>query len=110
MKEFTYTIEDELGIHARPAGLLAKFAKTLDSSITITKGGKSAAATKLIAVIGLGVKTGEIITITMEGGDEEANAAAMERFCKENMQKHVKLCVEPKKAAVLNEKPPPLKI
>ena len=23
MKQFTYTIKDELGIHARPAGLLA---------------------------------------------------------------------------------------
>ncbi|MEY8386940.1 HPr family phosphocarrier protein [Oscillospiraceae bacterium 38-13] len=85
MKQFTFTITDPVGIHARPAGLLAKFAKSLDSSITITKGGKSAAATKLMAVMGLGVKTGETITITIEGGDEEMNAASMERFCKENM-------------------------
>ena len=27
MKQFTYTINDPLGIHARPAGLLAKEAK-----------------------------------------------------------------------------------
>ena len=27
MKSFEYTIKDELGIHARPAGLLAKEAK-----------------------------------------------------------------------------------
>jgi phosphocarrier protein len=27
MKTFTYTIKDELGIHARPAGMLAKTAK-----------------------------------------------------------------------------------
>jgi len=87
MKQFTYTITDPIGIHARPAGLLAKAAKALDSTITITKadGGKSAAATKLMAVMGLGVKTGETITFTIEGGDEEANAAAMEKFCKENM-------------------------
>ena len=49
----------------------------------ITKGEKSAAATKLMAVMGLGVKTGETITFTIEGGDEEASAAAMEQFCKE---------------------------
>jgi len=36
MKTFEYTIRDELGIHARPAGLLAKKAKSLDSEITIT--------------------------------------------------------------------------
>ena len=86
MKQFTYTITDPVGIHARPAGMLAKAAKPLDSTITIVKAdGKSAAATKLMAVMGLGVKTGETITFTIEGGDEEASAAAMEQFCKENM-------------------------
>ena len=86
MKEFQYVITDPIGLHARPAGLLVKAAKPLDSTITIVKAdGKSAAATKLMAVMGLGVKTGETITVTIEGGDEEASAAAMEQFCKENM-------------------------
>ncbi|MCI9332037.1 MAG: HPr family phosphocarrier protein [Oscillibacter sp.] len=85
MKQFTYTITDPVGIHARPAGLLAKAAKALDSTVTITKGEKSAVATKLMAVMGLGVKTGETITITIEGGDEEASAATIEQFCKDNM-------------------------
>ena len=85
MKQFTYTISDPIGIHARPAGLLAKAAKALDSSVTIAKDGKSVAATKLMAVMGLGVKTGDTITVTVEGGDEEASAAAMEQFCKDNM-------------------------
>ena len=85
MKQFTYTITDPVGIHARPAGLLAKAAKALESTVTITKGEKSAAATKLMAVMGLGVKTGETITFTIEGGDEAASAAAMEQFCKDNM-------------------------
>lgn len=87
MKQFTYTITDPIGIHARPAGLLAKFAKTLNSTVTIAKadGSKSAEVRKLMGVMGLGIKTGETVTVTIAGGDEEANAAAMERFCKENM-------------------------
>ena len=86
MKQFQYVVTDPIGIHARPAGLLVKEAKALDSTITIEKvGGKSAAATKLMAVMGLGVKTGETITFTIEGGDEEASAAAVEQFCKDNM-------------------------
>lgn len=86
MKQFNYTITDPVGIHARPAGMLAKAVKALDSTVTITKAdGRSAAATKLMAVMGLGVKTGETITFTIEGGDEEASAAAMEQFCKDNM-------------------------
>ena len=28
MKEFSYVIKDEIGIHARPAGMLAKTAKS----------------------------------------------------------------------------------
>ena len=36
MKEFTYTITDPVGIHARPAGLLVKAVKALDSTVTIT--------------------------------------------------------------------------
>lgn len=86
MKQFQYVISDPVGIHARPAGLLAKQAKTLDSTITITKDdGKSAVATKLMAVMGLGIKGGSTITITVEGGNEESNAATMEQFFKENL-------------------------
>ncbi len=86
MKQFTYTIKDPLGIHARPAGLLVKAAKALDSTITIAKAdGKSAVATKLMAVMGLAIKTGDTVTVTVEGGSEEQNAAAMERFFQENV-------------------------
>ena len=87
MKQFTYTITDPVGIHARPAGLLAKAAKALDSTVTVTKadGSKSAAATKLMAIMGMDIKTGETVTVTVEGGNEEANAAAMEQFFKENL-------------------------
>lgn len=85
MKEFTYTITDPVGIHARPAGLLVKAAKALDSTVTIAKGDKSAAATKLMALMGLGIKKGDIVTVTVEGGAEDANAAAMEQFFKDNL-------------------------
>ncbi len=87
MKQFQYTIKDPVGIHARPAGLLAKAAKGLDSAITIAKadGSKSAEAKKLMAVMSLGIKTGETITITVEGGNDDANAAAMEQYFKDDM-------------------------
>ncbi len=86
MKEFTYTITDPVGIHARPAGLLVKAIKALDSTVTIAKAdGKSAAGTKLMALMGLGIKQGDIITVTVEGGNEEASCAAMEQFFKENL-------------------------
>ena len=85
MKKFTYTIKDEIGIHARPAGLLAKKAKEFESTVMLDKGGKNANAAKLIAVMGLGVKCGDTITVTVEGADEERAAVEMERFFSVNL-------------------------
>lgn len=85
MKSFTYTITDEVGIHARPAGLLVKKAKEFDSTITIEKGGKSVNASKLMALMGLGVKCGETVIVTAEGSDEEKAASALEEFFKSNL-------------------------
>ena len=85
MKTFNYTITDELGIHARPAGMLAKTAKALDSEITITKEEKSVGASKLMMLMGLGVKCGETVIVTVNGADEEEAAAAMEEFFKTNL-------------------------
>ena len=86
MKQFQYVMNDPIGIHARPAGLLVKAAKALDSAITVEKeGGKSASATKLMAVMGLGVKGGDTVIVSAEGGDEDASIAAMEQFFKDNL-------------------------
>ena len=42
-------------------------------------------ATKLMAVMGLVIKQGDTVTVTVEVGDEEASAAAMEKFFSENL-------------------------
>ncbi len=85
MKNFEYTIKDELGIHARPAGVLAKEAKKYASTITITKDGKSAQATKLMAVMALGVKNGNTVTVTVEGDDEEQAFEGIKAFFENNL-------------------------
>ncbi len=85
MKEFNYTITDEIGIHARPAGMLAKKAKAFESSVTIAKGEKEAALTKLMAVMALGVKHGDTVTVKSEGADEEAAIAEIKKFFEENL-------------------------
>lgn len=85
MKEFSYIIKDEIGIHARPAGLLAKEAKAFTSKITIEANGKSADVTRLMAVMGLGVKNGAEVVIKAEGDDEDAAIAKMQEFMAANL-------------------------
>ena len=85
MKTFNYTIKDELGIHARPAGLRAKAAKAYESDITITKGEKTVGCTKLMALMGLGVKCGDTVTINISGSDEEAAEKGIKEFLEANL-------------------------
>lgn len=85
MKEFTYTITDPQGMHARPAGVLVKEAAKYQSSVTIEKDGKSGDAKRIFAVMGLGVKCGQQITVKVDGPDEDEAAAAIEAFLKENL-------------------------
>lgn len=85
MKEFKYTITDADGLHARPAGQLVKFAKTLGSKITVVKGEKSAEATKLMAIMGMSVKQGQEVTVRVEGENEEADFELSRQFFEEHM-------------------------
>ena len=86
MKSFDYIITDPVGIHARPAGILVKEVKNYkDSVVTLTRGDKTVSLLKLMALMQLGVKQGDTVTVSVEGGDEAAVCAALETFFKENL-------------------------
>ena len=86
MKSFDYIITDPVGIHARPAGILVKEVKNCkDSVVTLTRGDKTVNLLKLMALMQLGVKQGDTVTVSVEGGDEAAVCAALETFFKENL-------------------------
>ena len=80
MKTFQYQITDAVGIHARPAGLLVQEAKKYSSKIMLQVNGKSAEATKLMAIMSLGVKQGHTVEVTVEGADEDEACRGMEEF------------------------------
>ena len=88
MLTFEYTIKDPLGIHARPAGLLVKEANKFkpDTTVTMTtKEGRSSDVTRLMNLMALAFKCGDTVTLTIEGGDEEAAKAAIEAFLEANL-------------------------
>ena len=82
MGSFQYVIKDEVGMHARPAGMLVKLAKELSSAVTITKGDRTVEATKLLAIMSLGVKKGEEITVS---ADSEEALEKLKKFFEENL-------------------------
>ena len=85
MKEFSYVVKDKIGIHARPAGMLAKEAQKYQSKITIASKGKAAELTRLMSVMGMGVKCEDTVTFTFEGSDENAAYAGIKAFVEENI-------------------------
>ena len=85
MKEITYKIKDEVGIHARPAGLLVKKASEYLSEIRMQKGEKSVDAKKIFGVMSLGAKCGDEIKLIINGADEEQATEELAKFLAENL-------------------------
>ncbi len=80
-----YVITDELGIHARPAGLLVKEAARFQSDIKIRKGAKEADAKRIFGIMSLAAKKGDEIIITADGADEADAITTIEEFLKANL-------------------------
>ena len=85
MKEFTYTITDPEGIHARPAGVLVKQAAGYSCAVKIAKDGREVDAKRIMGVLSLGVKCGMEVVVKCDGDDEEKASAELEAFFKENL-------------------------
>ncbi|MBQ3195543.1 MAG: HPr family phosphocarrier protein [Clostridia bacterium] len=66
----TVTIQNTVGLHARPATFFIQKANFYKSTIMIEKGTRRANAKSLLGVLSLGIEKGHDITIRAEGIDE----------------------------------------
>ena len=80
MKQFFYRIQDPNGLHARPAGQLATFAKQFTSDIRVAANGKEADGKRLLSLMGLGAVHGTELAFSISGEDEERAATALEVY------------------------------
>ena len=80
MKSFKHNIKDELGLHARPASVLATEAKKYSSKITVTANDKTVDGASMMAL-----KHGQEITINIEGDDEDNAYAGLQALCQESV-------------------------
>lgn len=85
MKEFTYVIKDEIGIHARPAGNLVKVVKDTKSNVTIECKGKKADAKKIFSLLSLAAKCNDEIKVIIDGEDEEKVEKDLVKYLSENL-------------------------
>ncbi|MDR1389358.1 MAG: HPr family phosphocarrier protein [Treponema sp.] len=85
MRTFEYTVCDELGLHARPAGRLVRCAKSFLSRIRVICNGKSGDAKRLIGLMKIEIKKGERVLFEINGDDEKAAEEKLQRFCRDNL-------------------------
>ena len=64
-------LQNETGLHARPAGELVKLASTFRCDVNLTANGKSVNAKSILAIMSLGIKARTEIEIECNGEDEE---------------------------------------
>ena len=71
--ELTEELElaNEVGLHARPAALLARSLAGLQASVTLTLGDKEADAASVLGVMGLGARKGDRIVMRASGPDAQ---------------------------------------
>ena len=83
-----YTISATEGIHARPATKLARLAKEFQSSIEFKKGDRTVKLNSMLNILTLGAKGGDIVTLIVEGVDEQVAYAAIDQFLTEELKNH----------------------
>ncbi len=82
-KEFT--INNELGMHMRPASLLSQMAAKYQSNIKIKHNGKDFNAKSVMLLMTALIKCGSQIEVVCDGPDEEAALAEITAFIDSGM-------------------------
>ncbi len=77
-QRFEWTVDYPMGLHARPASHWVEVARACPARIQVRHGAEVADAKNLIALLQLGLRCGDAVTISAEGDDE---AGALARIC-----------------------------
>ena len=83
MIEFSCTIGDENGMHARPAGKLAAIAREFSANVTVRANQKEADGKRLLSLMTLGATKGASLHFSISGEDEREASDAIRRFCRD---------------------------
>ena len=78
MKQIELVIQNQTGLHARPAKVLVNLAKQFKSTISIQHAGKKANAKSMVSVLTLGAVRGSDILVHVDGEDEDKALAEIE--------------------------------
>lgn len=67
----TTSIASPVGLHARPASILANAATSSGHDVTLTAKGRTVDADSLLSVLSLAIAHGDEVIVNVEGSDDE---------------------------------------
>lgn len=79
-------IRNEMGLHARPAAVFVQLCNKFKSNITLKVRNNAVNAKSIIGVLALGVSSGDIIEIEVDGQDEEVAIIELENLVETKLQ------------------------
>lgn len=77
MMKVTITVGNGSGLHARPAALIAERASKFQASVQLHANGRTADATDVLQIMGLGITCGSEVTVEASGEEETAAVYTM---------------------------------
>ena len=80
MTRKTIRIELASGLEARPVAMLVQIASQFESSIYVENEGARFNAKSIMGMMTVGLSTGEEITVSADGKDEEAAIREIEKY------------------------------
>lgn len=83
--QFNFTVKNNIGIHARPAGSIVQIVKKHSSNVTFSSNGKIANAKSIVELMSLGVKHGSTITVSANGNNAKDVLIALYEFMEKNL-------------------------
>ena len=78
------TVENQVGLHARPATIAVNAASQCKSDVNVSYKGRSVNMKSIMGVMSLGVPTQAEVVITCDGAGEEEAIAAIEETLRAN--------------------------
>jgi phosphocarrier protein len=84
--ERSVTVENRLGLHARPAAELVKLAAKFESEITISKDEMAVNGKSILGVMTLAAECGSVLLLKAEGADAERAVEELAKLLAHNYQ------------------------
>ena len=78
------TVNNEVGLHARPATFFIQKANECNSGIGVEKEDRRVNAKSLLGVLSLGIVRGTTSTLSADGSDEKEAVGALVELVKDN--------------------------